>query len=148
MQNHYNHITKLVLIPKIYFKVYTCLTFLTFWICIKGNQVYYTWITYIPFLSVCNQPLFFHCVKYAKIRAFSNPYFPVCGQNNIRGKIQIRVCPYTGKYGSEKVRISSYSCSALLNIFSHNLDLRENISFVSGQKLFVREYMNCLTARK
>ena len=40
------------------------------------------------------------------------------------------------------------SRSALLNIFSHNLDLRENISFVSAQELFVREYRNCLTARK
>ena len=37
----------------------------------------------------------------------------------------------------------------LLNIFfSHNLDLSENISFVSTQKLFMRVYMNCLTARK
>ena len=34
------------------------------------------------------------------------------------------------------------------NIFSHNLDLRENISFVNAQKLFLREYMNCLTAPK
>ena len=40
------------------------------------------------------------------------------------------------------------SRSALLNIFSHNLDLRENIRFVSAQELFVREYRNCLTARK
>ena len=40
------------------------------------------------------------------------------------------------------------SLSVLLIIFSHNLDLRENVSFASARKLFVREYMNCLTARK
>ena len=35
-----------------------------------------------------------------------------------------------------------------MNIFSHNLDLRENISSGSARKLFTREYMNCLTVRK
>ena len=40
------------------------------------------------------------------------------------------------------------SHSFLLKISSHSLDLRENKIFVSGRKLFVREYRNCLTARK
>ena len=35
----------------------------------------------------------------------------------------------------------------LLNIFSYNLDLRENM-FSECAKLFMRECMNCLTARK
>ena len=39
-------------------------------------------------------------VKYASIRAFSNPYIPVEGHNR-------RFCPYTRMYGSEK---SLYSC--------------------------------------
>ena len=34
------------------------------------------------------------------------------------------------------------------NIFSYNLDLRENVSFSSVRKLFVHKYVNCLTARK
>ena len=40
------------------------------------------------------------------------------------------------------------SRSVFLNIFSHKLDLRENISFLSARKLLLREYMNCLTAQK
>ena len=35
-----------------------------------------------------------------------------------------------------------------MNIFSHNLDLRENVSSASARKLFTREYMNRLSARK
>ena len=58
--------------------------FLIFWFCIKGNQVYCTWNTYTPVLLVSIQLLFSHCVKYAQIQAFSDPYFPVCGQNHIR----------------------------------------------------------------
>ena len=57
--------------------------FLIFWFCIKGNLVYYPWITYTPVLLVNIQLLFSHCVKYAEIRAFSDPYFPVCGQDRI-----------------------------------------------------------------
>ena len=47
-----------------------------------------------------------------------------------------------------KPQFRNISCSVLLNIFSHNLDLRENRSFVSARKLIVREYINCLNARK
>ena len=36
----------------------------------------------------------------------------------------------------------------LLNIFSNNLDLRENITCVSARTLRVREYMSFLTARE
>ena len=35
-----------------------------------------------------------------------------------------------------------------MNIFSLNLDLRENVSSASARKLFTREYMNRLSARK
>lgn len=38
------------------------------------------------------------CVKCARIRAFSYPYFSAWRQNR-------RFCPYTGKCGSEKTRI-------------------------------------------
>ena len=86
------------------------------------------------------------------MQAESYPYFPVFGQN-------LRFSPNTETYGYDSVHIREntdlrkpvvrhISRSVLLNIFSHNLDLRENISFVSPQKLFVREYMNYLTARK
>ena len=91
LQNQYNHITrKFVLISKIYFKVYTYLNycskfFLIFWFCPKGNQVYYTWITYTSVLLLVNiQLLFFHCMKYAEIQTCSNVYPPVCGQNRFR----------------------------------------------------------------
>ena len=60
----------------------------------------------------------------------------------------MRFCLYMGKYGSEKPVFRHISRNVLLEIFSHNLDLRENISFVSARKLLVREYMNCLTVRK
>ena len=36
-----------------------------------------------------------HCAKNTRIRVFSGPYLPV-GTNQ-------RFCPYTGKYGSEKI---------------------------------------------
>ena len=65
-----------------------------------------------------------------------------------QGKIWIRFCPYTGKYRSDKPVFWHISRSVLLNIFIHNLDLRENISFVSVRKLFICEYMNCLTCAK
>ena len=62
------------------------------------------------------------CLKYAQIGAFSDPYFPVYGQNHIRifpywaelesmskyGKIRIRFCPYAAKHGSEKARILTF----------------------------------------
>ena len=55
--------------------------FLVFWFSIKGNQVYYTWITYTPALLVSFQLLFSHCVKYVEARAFSDPYlFPYVGR--------------------------------------------------------------------
>ena len=53
-----------------------------------------------------------------------------------------------GKYESEKSVFLHISRSVLLNVFSLNLAIRENLSFVSVLKLLVREYMNYLTARK
>ena len=57
-------------------------------------------------------------MKNAEMRAFSDPYFPVYGQNRIHiflywtyspilskyGKIQTWFYSYKGKYGSEKTR--------------------------------------------
>ena len=43
-----------------------------------------------------------HCVKYPEMQAFSDPYFPVYGQDRIRFR------PYTEKYRSEKPHISGY----------------------------------------
>ena len=65
----------------------------------------------------------------------------------------------TGKYGYDFVHIwvnTDYrnpefrhiSRSALLIIFRHGLELRENVSFISAQILLVRQYINCLSARK
>ena len=42
-----------------------------------------------------------YCVKYARIRVFSDPFFPVYGQN-------LRICPYMGNYVSKKTRILIY----------------------------------------
>ena len=120
---------KLVLLSKIYFKVYTYLNycsrlFLDFWLCIKGNQVYYTWITYTSVLLVSIQLLFSHCAKYAEIRVSSDPYFPESAQNHIHifrkdnfGKIQIWFYPYTEKNGSNKARISAYLTQYLAEHF-------------------------------
>ena len=61
-----------------------------------------------------------HCMKYAKIRGFSNTYFPVYQQNrirtfpymdkiyDIRAKIRMRFCLYMEKYGPEKACYSTY----------------------------------------
>ena len=46
------------------------------------------------------------------------------------------------------VNIRSFKTFYLTFSFSHNLDLRENVSFVSARKLFLRKFMNCLTGRK
>ena len=125
LQSLYNHITRtLCLYQKFIWRfTHTLINFpncfLIFWFCIKGNQVFYTWIAYIPVLLVKIQLLFSHCVKYAKIQAFSDQYFPVFGRNRIRiwteypilfkyGKIRIQFCPYTGKHVSQKARISAY----------------------------------------
>ena len=105
--------------------------FLIFWFLIKENQV----------LLVSIELLFSYCVKYVEIRAFSDLYFPVCGQNRIfislylhriSDSVQIRE-----NTDQRKPLFCHISCSILLNIFSHNLDLRKNKSFVSAQKLFV-----------
>ena len=40
----------------------------------------------------------FHCVKYAKIRAYSDPYIPVCDYNYID-------CLYAGKCGYDSAYI-------------------------------------------
>ena len=42
-----------------------------------------------------------NCVKYARIRVFSDQYFPVKEQN-------WKFCAYMGKYGSEKTHILPY----------------------------------------
>ena len=53
------------------------------------------------------------------------------------------------KYGSEKARTTAYFMHVLLNIFSHSLNLRKDISFVSAREIFVRQNnINCLTVRK
>ena len=48
-----------------------------------------------------------HSVKYAKIRASSDLYFPVYDSVPMR-KIRIWFCSYTGKHRSEKANISAY----------------------------------------
>ena len=63
-----------------------------------------------------------------------------------------------GKCGNDSVRIkenmdrnpvySTYFMECLAEHFCQNLDLRENENFVSARKLFVPEYVNCLTVRK
>ena len=54
--------------------------------------------------------LSFHCIKYVKIRFFSNLYFPVWEQN-------LRFWPYTGRYGSK----SSHSGMIWTVLFYHYL---------------------------
>ena len=107
--------------------------FSIFWFCIKGNQIYYTWITYTPASLVSIQLLFSHWVKYAETRAFSDTYFPVYGQN------RIRTLPCLNRISDIRIRESHYFGifqSVLLNIVSHNLDLREKV-------LLVRENYSC-----
>ena len=58
---------------------------------------------------------------------------------NINGK-QLFVLNVNIRSAREDFKVSE----GFQNIFSHNLDLRENISFVSARKLFLREYINCL----
>ena len=135
LQNQYNHIRrKFVLISKILKFTDTLIIvpdcFLIFWFCIKGHQAYYSWISNAPALLVSIQLLFSHCVKYVKIRALSDPYFPKCEQYRIR----------TGKYGYDSVYIRENTeqrkpvfrdilRSVLLNIFSHNLDHAKKMFF-------------------
>ena len=45
--------------------------------------------------------VFNHCMKYARIRVFSDLYSPVYRHN-------LRFCPYLGEYGSLKTRILAY----------------------------------------
>ena len=123
--------------------------FLIFWFCNKGNQVYYTWISYTPVLLVSIQLLFSHCVKYAEIRTFSDPYFPVFVQN------PIRIFPYLdrisiyGKIGIRKPVFHHISRSVLLNIFSFNLDLLENTFCQCAKIIFswIYELFNCAKIR-
>ena len=42
-----------------------------------------------------------HCMKYARIRVFTDPYSPVYRPNPA-------FCPYTGEYGSVKNSILAY----------------------------------------
>ena len=53
---------------------------------------------------------------------------------NINGK-QLFVLNVNIRSAREDFKVSE----GFQNIFSHNLDLRENISFVSARKLFLRE---------
>ena len=82
-------------------------------------------LNYTPVVLVSIQLLFTHCLKYAEIRAFSDPYFPLVWQN-------LCFCPNAGKYGYDSVHIPGnmdqrkhvfrhISRNVLLNIFSHNL---------------------------
>ena len=60
-----------------------------------------------------------HCIKYARIRAFSDLYSPIWRQN-------LRLCPYTGEYRSLKTRILAYIMQWLPRlgwIFLRNLDI-------------------------
>lgn len=61
-----------------------------------------------------------HCARYVQIQAFSDPYFPldrivftrIWTESEILSeyeKIQIRFCPYKGKYGLKKAAILAYS---------------------------------------
>ena len=67
-----------------------------------------------------------------------------------------RFCPDRGKYGYDSVHVPEnmdkrkpvfwhISRHVLLNIFSHNLDLRQNISFVSAKIIHAQIYelFNC-----
>ena len=141
-----------MLISNIYFKVYTHFNlvpdcFLIFWFCIKGNQVYYTWMIYTPVILVSIQLPFSHWNMgflwsvFSLVWAELYPYFPIFGRN-------LKFCPSTGKCGYNSVHIwenkdqrlpifRHISRSVLLNIFSHNLDLSKNISIVSTWKLFI-----------
>ena len=48
-----------------------------------------------------------HCIKYARIRVFTEPYSPVKGQN----RQNRRFWPYVGEYGSEKPVLLHILCS-------------------------------------
>ena len=123
--------------------------FLIFSFRIKGNQVYYTCITYIPVLLVSTE-LFvlslWNMAKYGLSVIRILPYVDIIVsvfssiwniQIRIRGNTDTILC----RYGKIRIRESSH-------IFIHNLDLRESISFVNTRKLFVRKCMNCLTVWK
>ena len=70
---------------------------------------------------ICLVQLFHrHCVKYALIRVFPDPYFPVWGQTR-------RFSPYTGKYGSEKT-CDNILRSAFSSLFCITLIFRSNRS--------------------
>ena len=43
----------------------------------------------------------YHCIKYARIRIFTDPYSLVYGQKG-------RFCPYTAEYGPVKTRILAH----------------------------------------
>ena len=55
----------------------------------KMNEVMFTGNSYM------------HCIKYARIRIFTDSYIPVKGLN-------FRFCPYTGEYRSVKTSILTY----------------------------------------
>ena len=89
----------------------------------------YTWITYTPVLLVSIQLLFSHCVKYAEIWKFSD---------------RIRIFQYFDRISDFGI-FRHISRSVLLNIFSHNLDLHENM-FYQGAKIicvWIYELINC-----
>ena len=52
-----------------------------------------------------------HCVKYSKIRTFSDPYFPVYRQNRVRiFKIRENTDIILSLYGKIQIRESPYFC--------------------------------------
>ena len=98
-----------MLISNIYFKVYTHFNlvpdcFLIFWFCIKGNQVYYTWMIYTPVILVSIQLPFSHWNMgflwsvFSLVWAELYPYFPIFGRN-------LKFCPSKGKCGYNSVHI-------------------------------------------
>ena len=58
-------------------------------------------------LSDFNKMTVIHCIKYARIQVFTDPYSPVLGQN-------LRFFSYTGKYGSVKTHILAYFMTAMV----------------------------------
>lgn len=78
-------------------------------------------------------------VKYAKIRASFGPYFPVYDSGNMDTGKRGNMDTILFIYGKIRIRESQYFGifqSVLLNIVSHNLDLREKV-------LLVRENYSC-----
>ena len=61
----------------------------------------YSYIFFKPEVLIIMNIYWTNCVKYGRTWFFFAPYFRVLGQN-------LRFCPYTGKYVSDKTRIQGY----------------------------------------